>query len=431
MRSALSLVIALPLSLAASCKSHAPAASAPPKVAEPAQKAAPAAPPASSERNGVFAPASPAVVSIWPEAYSGELLVVEVMPQGSTVKEGDVIAKLETRSIDEQVHQAELEASSGAIRHQGVVERNKIDDDAAASALVVARAGLDRAKRSLDGWTKFELAFAKRSDEIAKQNEDANIDDQKDELSQLEKMYKADELVDATEEIVLKRSKRRLDITEKATGLSGERRTYRVGYDEAMQTEVKQENARTQEQALDRLVRGQAIEKRAREDALSRSKDALDLQNQRLEKLKRDREKLVVHAPRAGVLLHGKEKDYRPGRTPARYDRGSQLAARTDVFLVADPAEVAVAFDIPESMLGEAREGAAVDVKAVAIAGANASGTLHLETYASTKVGEDNGYEATAKLASPIPGALFGMRARVTLPSGAAAASAPPAKAAP
>jgi hypothetical protein len=143
MRSVSALAIALPLSLAASCKSHAPAKSAPPKVAEQAPKAAPAAPPA-SERNGVFAPASPAAVSIWPEAYTGELLVVEVMPQGSAVKEGDVIAKLETRSIDEQVHQAELEATSGAIRHQGVVEKNKIDDDAAAAALAVARAFLDR-----------------------------------------------------------------------------------------------------------------------------------------------------------------------------------------------------------------------------------------------------------------------------------------------
>jgi hypothetical protein len=390
--------------------------------AAPTPLAKPATPP-SMERPGVFAPAAPAAVSLWFEAYAGEMLVLEAMPQGSEVKEGDVLARLETKSIDEQVHQAELEAASSAVRHQGVVEKNRIDEDAAAAALEQAKAALDRAKKTLDGWTQKELAFNRRGDEISKKNEDAGIDDQKDELAQLEKMYKADELVDATEEIVLKRAKRRLAISEDARTLSVDRRGYKIDYDEAMQTEVKKEAAKMQELALDRLVRTQAVEKRAREDALLRSKDALDQQAQRLEKLHRDREKFVVKAPRGGILLHGKEKDYRPGRTPARYERGSQLPARTDVFLVADPAAVAVAFDVPESMLGEAREGAAVEVKAIAPAGASGIGTVHLEAYPGTKVGEENGWEATAKLSSAIPGVLFGTRAKVVL--GGAAMSPP------
>jgi hypothetical protein len=429
------LFLVLPSFLCATaCRSTDKAASASesPKPAAPAGAAAGAAPiakpamPAVMERPGVFAPAASAAVSLWFDAYAGETLVLEALPQGSEVKEGDVIARLETKTIDDQVHQAELEAASSAVRHQGVVERNKIDEDAAASALEQAKSALDRAKRTNDGWTQKELAFNRRGDEISKKNEDAGIDDQKDELAQLEKMYKADELVDATEEIVLKRAKRRLAISEDARTLSIDRRGYKIDYDEAMQTELKKEAVKTQELALDRLVRTQAVDKRAREDALLRSKDALDQQNQRLEKLRHDREKFVVKAPRAGILLHGKEKDYRPGRTPARYERGSQLPARTDVFLVADPAAVAVAFEVPESMLGEAREGAAVEVKAFAPPGASGTGTVHLEAYPDTKIGEENGWEATAKLSSAIPGVLFGTRAKVVLAGAAMPPSTPP-----
>jgi hypothetical protein len=429
MRSAIVLLLASSVLPLASCHST------PTKPAPDSAHAGPAAAPkpataTTNERSGVFAPVSSAAVSFWPEAYSGELLLTEVMPQGSVVKEGDVVAKLETRAIDEQVHQAELEAGSAAVRHAGVVERNKIDDEAAASALDLTKSALDRTRRSLEGWSSKEVPFTKRGDEIGKKNEDANIDDQKDELAQLEKMYKADELVDATEEIVLKRAQRRLAISQDSVGLSGDRRKYRVDYDEAMQTEVKREAVRSQEQALDRLVRSQAIERRAREDALARSKDALDQQNQRLERLKRDREKFAIHAPRAGVLLHGKEKDYRPGRTPARYERGSTLAGRTDVFVVADPDAVAVALDVPESMLKEAGEGAAVEVQAVAMTSESRAGTLHVETYPSAKPGEENGYEAVVKLDHAIPGVLFGMRAKVKLAAAApaaAAASAPKA----
>ncbi len=428
------LLLVLPSILCATaCRSTEPTATGSPKSAAPggaasgpAPIAKPATPPA-TERPGVFAPAAPAAVSLWFEAYAGETLVLEALPQGSEVKEGDVLARLETKAIDDQVHQAELESASSAVRHQGVVEKNKIDEDGATAALELAKAALDRAKKSLDGWSQKELAFNRRGDEISKKNEDAGIDDQKDELAQLEKMYKADELVDATEEIVLKRAKRRLAISEDARTLSVDRRGYRIDYDEAMQTELKKEAVKTQELALDRLVRSQAVEKRAREDALLRSKDALDQQNQRLEKLHRDREKFVVKAPRAGILLHGREKDYRPGRTPARYERGSQLPARTDVFLVADPAAVAVAFDVPESMLGDAREGAAVEVKAVAPAGASGIGTVHLEAYPGTKVGEENGWEATAKLSTAIPGVLFGTRAKVVLAGAPMSAPTQPA----
>jgi site-specific DNA-cytosine methylase len=429
MRSVPALLLAVSVLCLVSCSSEPKKPSAPPTPV-PAAAAPKGATPAGGERSGVFAPASSAALSFWPEAYAGELLLVEVMPQGSAVKEGDVVARLETRSIDEQVHQAELEATSAAVRHAGVVEKNKIDDEAAASALELAKSALERARKSLEGWKAKEIPFARRGDDISKKNEDANIDDQKDELAQLEKMYKADELVDATEEIVLKRAQRRLAISEDSVGLSGDRRKYRVDYDEAMQSEVKQEAVRTQEQALDRLVRSQAIERRAREDALAHTKDALDQQNQRLERLKHDREKFTMKAPRAGILLHGKEKDYRPGRTPARYERGSVLAARTDAFLVADPDAVAVTLDVPESMLKEAGEGASVEVQAVAMPGENAAGKLHVETYPAAKPGEENGYDGTVKLDHPWPGVLFGMRAKVKLASGQTTGAAS-AKAAP
>lgn len=388
-------------------------------AATPPQSAAVAPTPsqAPAERTGTIVPAEFEEVSIWPEAYAGELLVIEVRPHGATVEKGDVIAKLETRSIDEQIHQAELEARSARIRHEAVAARNAIDDDAAAAALEQTQASLDRARRTLDGWTKREIPFARRGDEIGKKYEAAGIDDQKDELSQLEKMYSADELVDATEEIVMKRSKRQLAISEESQSLTGDRRQYRIEHDEALQTEIKQEAAKSQELALDRLVRGQAIERKAREDALARSADALRLQDERLAKLKRDADLLAIRAPRAGVLLHGKAKDYRPGRTPARYERGSQLAFRADLFVVANPAALAVALDVPESNLENLHDGQEAQVRALSSASGSAKGTLHVDPYPAAKSGGDDGvYEAVVEVDTPIPGARFGMRAKVSFP---------------
>ena len=45
--------------------------------------------------DGVFIPAEFDEIAFWPEEYSGELLVLEVLAHGSPVNEGDVIARFE------------------------------------------------------------------------------------------------------------------------------------------------------------------------------------------------------------------------------------------------------------------------------------------------------------------------------------------------
>ncbi|MBK7643369.1 MAG: hypothetical protein IPJ19_09995 [Planctomycetes bacterium] len=383
------------LSGACATSGHAPVATG----------SATAAPAGRLEKTGTFVPSGAAALSIWPEQYSGALLVLDAKPAGTAVAQGDVIATLDTRAIDEELHKAELEAQSASVRHQGVLEHDRIDESAARSALDLARAALERTRRSLEGWQRSELAFQKRGDEIQKRQEQARVEDETDELDQLEKMYKADALVDATEDIVLKRSRRSLELTKTSTQLSRDRSSYREALELALQTEQKEEQARTQAEALERLVQQQAIDARARADAQRRSAEALRDQQEKLAKLRRDREMLALRAPRAGVLLHGSAKDYRPGRTPPRYERGSMLAFRQDLFLVADPAPSVLALDLAEAELAQLAEGA----KLVVSAGSQARGSLHVDPYARA-----NGQcEASVTLEAPLTGALYGSHATV------------------
>lgn len=375
------------------------------------------------EKSGIVAPSACAVVSIWPEEYSGSALVLEVVPHGSIVKQGDVLARVDTRGIDEQIRQAELEMRSAAIRHQATLDRQQIDEEAARWSLAKAKAALDRARRSLEGWKKKELAFSARSDEIGKRWEDAGLDDQKDELDQLEKMYKADELVDATEDIVLKRSRRRLELTTASNALSSDRRQYKDELEEAMQTETREEGVREQEGNLDRLVRTQEIDRRAREDAARRSADALEQQEKRLERLRRDRELLALRAPRGGVLLHGKVDDYRPGAMPPRYDRGSQLAMRADLFVIADADASSIALEITDADLARMKDGASVSVKLVEGSAGETRGTLHFEPYPRRVSPTEAVHTATVQLERPATGVLYGTRATVT-PAATTTASA-------
>lgn len=369
------------------------------------------------EWEGTALPADGTAIAVWPESYAGELLVLDVLPHGSPVQQGEVIAHLDLRPIDEAIRQAELEAHSALVRQANAEEKDRIEREAAASALEQARSALDRSKRALEGWEKYELEFAKRGAELGDRHHLAGIEDQTDELTQLEKMYKADELVDATEEIVIKRSKRALDLSKTGLGLGREQRSYQVKYDEALQTEAKREAVRVQADALARLVQTQAIDRRAAEDGLERSKAELVDKQRDLDELRRDRALLTLQAPRAGILLHGSLDDYRPKQVPPRHERGNRLPPRTELFTVSSPDKLVVAVDVPESKLESAKPGSRVEVHPVFDPETTVAGKLRVAEYPEAKSASaaENSYEANVDLDHQVPGLRVGMRAKVKL----------------
>ncbi len=391
----------------------------------PSAPAAAKAQPQAEEKTGILVPVECEALSIWPEVWSGELVVLEVLPHGTSVSAGDVIARLETRPLEEQIAEAELEARSAEVRHQGQIEKNAIDEQAAAAARAQALARLERARRGLEAWKTRELEFSKRGDDLQSLSEKYWVEDQQDELGQLLKMYADDELVDATEEIVLKRSKRDLESTQLRNQLNSDRRRFQDEITEPMQTEEREEDVRFQELALERLERGQAIEQRARVDAALRSSIELEKKRERLERLRRDLELLSLRAPRAGVLLHGRQKDLRPGGNSQRFERGSRLSTRTDLFLVADPASMAVVLDLTEKDRGRMDSGARVAVRPLVRPQPELAGTLAVDAWPDARAGGPDGGLIPARVeledASALEGAglVFGMHVKVALPAAA------------
>jgi multidrug resistance efflux pump len=408
--------LALPLLLA-------PLACAAPGAEEPAAQAGPGAQAAPAPQNagkgspglvGLVAPAELEALALWPEAWKGELVVLEVLPGGTPVQAGEVVARLDGRALDEELAKARLELGSARVEHQGLLAKHALEDEAAAAALEQARAGLDRARRALESWLGPETAFEDRGNEIQSLRERARIDDQVDELDQLEKMYAADELVDATEGIVLKRARRDLESTRAAVALSEDRRAHQIATQRKLEREGREEAVRMQALALGRLERSQAVAAASRADAALRSQAQLAEKDERVARLERDHELLVLRAPRAGVLLHGKPRVWRPGRSPGRLERGGSIPTRAEALFVAAPERAAIAVDLPESALAGATDGARVKVRPVAEPERELTGRLVLPALPSPK-GEEAVWEATVELDGPAEGLELGGRAKVEL----------------
>jgi HlyD family secretion protein len=412
----------LPLALLCCACSVTRSAGPAPTPAGPAAPA-PAAPqaPAAEAITGTIAPAAFGAVSLWPRAWSGEFLVLEALPQGARVAQGDVLVRLDVERIDEQIRQAELELRSAEVAHAGLLERHALSTEAAADELAQARARLDRANRSLAAFKEQGLEHERRGDELRARYEQQGIEDRVDELAQVEAMYEADELVDATEEIVLKRSRRDLESARLSNALAADRRALEAAVTRPMQLEQREEEVVLQQAAVARLVRSQAVDARAREDAAARSLRTLEDKREALARLRADRELFTLRAPGDGVLLYGKAEDYRPGGKPPVVERGSRLSARGDVLLVADPRRLAVTFDLSELQRAAVAPGAAARVRPLSLREA-LEGTLEVEDFpAARPAGKDGALFAARVLLEPGDhGLAIGMQARVELEGGGA-----------
>jgi multidrug resistance efflux pump len=229
-------------------------------------------------------------------------------------------------------------------------------------------------------------------------------------------MYEADELVDDTEEIVLKRQRRALAMMLEQVELSRAQRMYSDEVSEPMQVESRKEDVAMQEAALVRLLRSQEIDAAARADAEARSTAELAEKRERLERMRADAALFTLVAPSAGVVLHGEADDYRPGATAKRLERGSRLSARSDVMLVADPARMAVAVGVPESKVGQVVSGTRAAVRPLARPEPALEGTLELEAWPEPKGGDEGVFAGTVRLRGKAPeGLVFGMHAKVEL----------------
>ena len=91
--------------------------------------------PAPVERTGTFVPARSVEVKLELDAYSGGLEFVEVAQHGSSVREGDVLARFDVTAIDEAIESAERDLRSTEIRHQNSREQARLDAEAGDSRL--------------------------------------------------------------------------------------------------------------------------------------------------------------------------------------------------------------------------------------------------------------------------------------------------------
>jgi HlyD family secretion protein len=255
--------------------------------------------------------------------------VAEVVPHGKKVSAGETLIRFKKDKLEKAVRDAEIGLS---LLKLGV----KLEELDIAAMDVSDPINLEHARRSkkhaeedLQRYREVEASLSEKSrGEQLRMIED-NVDDQKSELEQLEKMYKADDLTEETEEIVLKRARSQYERAKFSLEMAKSQADRALKLDLPRHRLVVEDAEKSAGLSLSKLEKTQPIAREKADIELQRQRSALTKAEQAFERLKGDLAKTEIKAPIAGTVYYGSydngkwtpagemAKTLRPGGTAA------------------------------------------------------------------------------------------------------------------
>jgi hypothetical protein len=377
------------------------------------------------DATGVFDATAPVEVAAKLQVF-GDEIELEFCAGGGPVEKGAVLVRFKTEKIDEAIRNAErdLGIAKATLATQTEDQRRQIETTAA--ALAKAEFEAKAAQEMLDRFEKTDMPLRLEESTHGVEGTRNWVSDQTEELAQLEKMYKADDLVEATEEIVLNRAKRDLARARKSLDFHERRDALLRGSDLPREHEGLRLEARRTAAERDRAVAVNALQQAQAKLELDRTRAGVETQEKQFAKLTADREKFVVVAPAAGVAVPGA---FSRGKWQNIDDMKKALKAggkfhSGDVLLtIVQPGPARVLATVPEAAINALKVGQAAQVVPNAAGDEVLDATLAYGVIAAS--GAD--FEVGIDVAKPDPRIFPGMGCRVRVATGSRAAIMVPA----
>lgn len=313
--------------------------------------------------DAVFLADEKAEVSLAPKEW-GDMSVLSAVAHGSAVKKGDVLVTLDLEDLDEAI--AALQRNRpGAELDLKVAEQ---DYAALGKTTPISLEGARRSKAEAEQDLAWYEDVGKPTDErdaaeLVKMYEQ-QLENSREELDQLQKMYKADDLTEETEEIVLRRAKSDVERAEWRLKIARQNSERRLSTSIPREHTAYQEAAQRQEIAWRKAeaVLPDALKKKERE--LLELRRQFEESGKKLARLEEDRKLLEVRSPRDGVVYYGSAKRGSWGGSSLiekKLEPGGKLTAREVFMTVLDPAKLSLLVSVSEVDLARFQPGQVAD----------------------------------------------------------------------
>jgi multidrug efflux pump subunit AcrA (membrane-fusion protein) len=306
---------------------------------------------------GVLAPEDAAEISYRPlptlqsGPSQGQLTIRTVVEHGARVKKGDLLIDFDTTKLDEVLDDLEKDKKVLEANIKLAEEDLPLFEKSVPTELAAAAFAKKRADEALAYFLEVDKAHSLKSMDMMVKMAKFYMEYAIEELRQLEKMYKANDLTEETEKIILRRQQNYVEMETFFYQSSLLRRDYFVKYTLPNREKTLKEDQAKHEQQLEKARKTLGptiIQKRT---SLAKMRHDQEKLTHRLEKFRKDRAAMAVRSPRDGILFHGK---FHKGQWTLGSTLESKLAPRGTVMsdevllTVVSPRPVVVRLTIDE-----------------------------------------------------------------------------------
>lgn len=319
------------------------------------------------DAQGAFDPVDPFEVRLKLKAYQGELTITSIAANGAAVKKGDLLLQIDPTVMIRTLTAAENDDRASKASLEKIESDDKVAEESDALGEKEQKEGLQEAEDSVKWFDTVDGPQLLKQVKLGVDQAKAQMDDESDEVDQLKKMYKSEELTNATADIVVKRAFRQLEMSKTLYAMAKDRAQRLVTFTyPLMKARVYEgRDAAQQQYALFETAQKQA--KVLRQTGLAGAHAAAEAADLKLEDLKTDAEKLTVHAPTDGVVAYGQiVNGVWSAADPRSLRPGERVMAQTVLMTLYRPGRLRIALDLPEAKFFAIQPGQKASIDPVA-----------------------------------------------------------------
>ncbi|MCA3005947.1 MAG: HlyD family efflux transporter periplasmic adaptor subunit [Phycisphaerales bacterium] len=300
--------------------------------------------------------------------------IVEIVKEGTQVKAGDVLVRLNADSIQTQVDEETLRVETA--RAEVVVGENDviIQQTENASLISKARLEVEVAQLELKKWEEGEVTSKRQANQLA-------LERAIRELDRLGEKYQ--QSVELEKRGFLSRDELRRDevaFLEARAALETAKLDIKV-YDEFEYVRDRKVKMSAVDQAradLDKTIRKAESELASKEADLRNKREQLRLRQSKLDKLKEQLDLAVLKAPSDGLVVYATSlnRDRWGNNSEGTLDVGRQVTRNQQLIVLPDTSEMLASVRVHESLTGRMRRGQPATIRIDALGGRAVPGAV-------------------------------------------------------
>jgi multidrug resistance efflux pump len=318
--------------------------------------------------DGTFQPVETFAVRPHVQRFQGDFIIKKAVAPNTKVARGDSMLELDTDDINSQITAAQNElkiAQANLAKADADFKLGQQSDDLAMS---IATNSTTNAQTELKRWDAIDGPMFLLESSIGSRIADYQVESATDELDQLHKMYKSEDLTSQTADIVVKRAMRVLEIYKVMMQVAHAGRDRIAQFDAAVRRQQLAWGASQQALNVDQLQAVQAQGRVLRLAAVATAQGAVDDATRRSAELIRDRQAFYIVSPIDGLVVYGAfaHKVWQAVE-PERLAPGEKIAADQVVMTVYMPGKLRLIAECPETQVTLLSAGAKLKVTPTAL----------------------------------------------------------------